>query len=83
MNTPDRERMRMTLGKEILYLSRAEVAAAGLSMAEIVESVERGFGELGRGRWRCRPNRGFIPVKGRITSFTPCRPSFRPWEALG
>ena len=67
----------MMLGKEVLYLSRAEVAAAGLSMAEIVEAVERGFGELGRGEVEMPPKPGIHPGEG-ADNFIHAMPAFIP-----
>ena len=51
----------MTLGKQILYLSQADVVSAGLKMAEIVEAVEQGFVELGNGRVEMPPKPGIHP----------------------
>ena len=54
----------MVLGKQILYLSQADVANAGLKMVEIVDAVERGFVELGNGRVEMPPKPGIHPGEG-------------------
>lgn len=42
------------LGKKLLYLSRSDVAANGLTMAEIISALERMFREKGEGRVEIR-----------------------------
>jgi ornithine cyclodeaminase/alanine dehydrogenase-like protein (mu-crystallin family) len=42
--------MNSRLGKELLYLSRSDVAGAGLGMPEIIEALENMFREKGDGR---------------------------------
>ena len=61
----------------ILYLSRAEVAAVRLTMAQIVESVEKGFMELGKGRVEMPPKPGIHPGKG-ADNFIHAMPAFIP-----
>ena len=51
----------MTLGKQILYLSQADVVRTGLTMAEIIEAVDGGFVELGHGRVEMPPKPGIHP----------------------
>lgn len=46
---------------KLLYLSRADVVAAGLSMAEIVTAVETAFREKGEGRVEMPPKPGIHP----------------------
>jgi len=46
------------LGKDILYLSQSDVAAAGLTMAEIIAALERMFREKGEGRVEMPPKIG-------------------------
>ena len=40
----------MHLGKELLYLTRADVEAVGLAMTEIIAALESAFREKGEGR---------------------------------
>ncbi|MGD9072517.1 MAG: hypothetical protein PVI69_12185, partial [Desulfobacterales bacterium] len=54
----------MTLGKQILYLSQADVVNTGLKMAEIVDAVEQCFVELGNGRVEMPPKPGIHPGQG-------------------
>jgi len=54
----------MTLGKQALYLSQADVVNIGLKMAEIVDAVEQGFLELGNGRVEMPPKPGIHPGEG-------------------
>lgn len=67
----------MSLGKRVLYLSRAEVAATGLTMTEIVAAVERGFMELGKGRVEMPPKPGIHPGAG-ADNFIHAMPAFIP-----
>jgi len=46
------------LGKKLLYLSRSDVASVGLSMAEIITSLEAMFREKGQGRVEMPPKIG-------------------------
>lgn len=50
--------MNAHLGKNLLYLSQSDVAAAGLSMAEIIAVLERMFREKGEGRVEMPPKIG-------------------------
>lgn len=47
---------------EFLYLSRADVEAAGIPMAEVVAAVEDVLREKGRGRVEMPPKRGVHPM---------------------
>ncbi len=47
--------------QELLYLSRADVEAAGLRMADIIAAVERGFVEMGHNRVEMPPKPGIHP----------------------
>jgi len=51
----------MGAGSEILYLSRAEVEAAGVTMAEVIASLEVAFREKGHGRVEMPPKPGIHP----------------------
>ena len=55
-------KMNERLGKELLYLSRADVAAVGLTMAEIIVALERMFREKGEGRVEMPPKIGIHPA---------------------
>jgi ornithine cyclodeaminase/alanine dehydrogenase-like protein (mu-crystallin family) len=46
------------LGKELLYLSQADVVSAGLGMAEIITTLEEMFREKGEGRVEMPPKIG-------------------------
>lgn len=48
----------------LLYLSQADVAAVGLTMAEIIEVLERAFHEKGEGRTEMPPKPGIHPGGG-------------------
>jgi len=50
--------MNSRLGREFLYLSRSDVAAAGLGMAEIIQALEAMFREKGEGRTEMPPKIG-------------------------
>ena len=50
------------LGKKLLYLSQSDVAAVGLSMAEIIAALERMFREKGEGRVEMPPKIGIHPT---------------------
>lgn len=49
---------------QLLYLSQAEVASAGLTMAEIINAVETAFREKGHGRVEMPPKPGIHPGGG-------------------
>jgi len=70
----------MTLGKQILYLSEADIVRIGLTMAEIIEAVEGGFVELGHGRVEMPPKPGIHPGDNS-DNFIHAMPAFIP--ALG
>lgn len=63
--------------KEILYLSRDQVAGAGLTMADIIGAVENGFEELGAGRVEMPPKPGIHPGKGG-NNFIHAMPAYIP-----
>ena len=50
------------LGQELLYLSQSDVAAVGLTMAEIIAALERMFREKGEGRVEMPPKIGIHPA---------------------
>jgi ornithine cyclodeaminase/alanine dehydrogenase len=50
--------MNDNLGKKLLYLSQSDVAAVGLTMAEIIAALERMFREKGEGRVEMPPKIG-------------------------
>jgi ornithine cyclodeaminase/alanine dehydrogenase len=61
---------------QLLYLSQAEVAAVGLSMAEIIEVVETAFNEKGHGRVEMPPKPGVHPGGG--DNFIHAMPAYIP-----
>jgi ornithine cyclodeaminase/alanine dehydrogenase-like protein (mu-crystallin family) len=54
--------MNSQLGKALLYLTRAEVASAGLEMAEIITALEDMFREKDEGRVEMPPKIGIHPM---------------------
>ncbi|MCX6565612.1 MAG: ornithine cyclodeaminase family protein [Candidatus Aminicenantes bacterium] len=62
-------------GSDMLYLSRADVERAGVTMAEIVRAVEEMFREKGEGRTQMPPKTGIYPVPG---GFMNAMPAFLP-----
>ena len=62
--------------KRLLYLSKADVVAVGLGMAEIVEAVEAAFREKGEGRLEMPPKPGIHPGDG--DNFIHAMPAYIP-----
>lgn len=62
---------------KLLYLSRDEVAAVGLTMAEIIAAVEQGFNEMGHGRVEMPPKPGIHPGEGG-DNFIHAMPAYIP-----
>ena len=62
---------------KILYLSQDDVKRVGLSMADIIESVEKGFFELGNGRVEMPPKPGIHPGEGG-NNFIHAMPAYIP-----
>ena len=62
--------------EHLLYLSKAEVAAAGLGMAAIIDLVEAGFREKGAGRVEMPPKPGIHPGQG--DNFIHAMPAYIP-----
>ncbi|KKM11640.1 hypothetical protein SY88_08150 [Clostridiales bacterium PH28_bin88] len=65
----------MQKGKEILYLSLADVKAVGLTMKETMEAVEKAFIEKGHGRFQMPPKPGLHP---RGDAFIHAMPAYLP-----
>ncbi len=61
---------------ELLYLSRADVVAAGLTMAEIIDLLEEAFFEKGQGRVEMPPKPGIHPGHG--DNFIHAMPAYIP-----
>jgi ornithine cyclodeaminase/alanine dehydrogenase len=61
---------------QLLYLSQADVADVGLTMAEILESLERAFHEKGEGRVEMPPKPGVHPGGG--DNFIHAMPAYIP-----
>ena len=59
---------------QLLYLSKADVEAVGVTMAEIVESLEVTFRAKGEGRTEMPPKPGIHPG-GHFLSGVPDQPS--------
>jgi ornithine cyclodeaminase/alanine dehydrogenase len=62
-------------GLKILYLSRAEVEAAGPPMAEIIERLEAAFREKGLGRVELPPKPGIHPGPPGTDNFIHAMPA--------
>jgi ornithine cyclodeaminase/alanine dehydrogenase-like protein (mu-crystallin family) len=66
---------------KILYLSRADVEATGVSMADIINALEIAFRELGEGRVEMPPKPG---VHSQPDAFIHAMPAYIPaLEAIG
>jgi ornithine cyclodeaminase/alanine dehydrogenase-like protein (mu-crystallin family) len=65
-------------GYQLLYLSRADVEATGVSMAEIIEAVQAGFREKGLGRVEAPPKLAIHPGGG--DNFCHAMPAYIPAE---
>lgn len=63
--------------KSLLYLSQADVAAVGITMAEIVDAVEKGFNEMGHDRVEMPPKPGIHPGEGD-NNFIHAMPAYIP-----
>jgi len=61
---------------QLLYLSQADVAAVGLSMAAIIETLEVAFREKGQGRVEMPPKPGIHPGGG--DNFIHAMPAYIP-----
>jgi ornithine cyclodeaminase/alanine dehydrogenase len=62
--------------QELLYLNRRDVEAVGLGMPEIIEIVEKGFAEMGRGQVEMPPKPGIHPGGGN--NFIHAMPAYIP-----
>ena len=49
------------MNNRLLYLSQAEVVSVGVTMAEIIDAVEKAFHEKGNGRVEMPPKPGIHP----------------------
>jgi ornithine cyclodeaminase/alanine dehydrogenase-like protein (mu-crystallin family) len=61
---------------QLLYLSQADVHAVGLTMAEVIESLETAFREKGEGRVEMPPKPGIHPGGG--DNFIHAMPAYIP-----
>ena len=68
--------VRADSGGEILYLSRADVEAAGVTMAEIVARIEEAFREKGAGRFEMPPKPGIHPGPSGSDNFIHAMPAW-------
>jgi ornithine cyclodeaminase/alanine dehydrogenase len=65
----------MTRGASILYLSRSDVESLAVSMADIIDAVERMLHDKGRGRAEMPPKPGIHPG---VDAFIHAMPGFLP-----
>lgn len=63
------------MSNRLLYLSQADVAAVGLSMAEIIDALEAMFREKGEGRVEMPPKPGIHPMPD---AFIHAMPAYIP-----
>ena len=63
---------------ELMYLSRADVERAGVTMAEIVRAVEEMFREKGEGRTQMPPKTAVYPGDPGSGAFINAMPAFMP-----
>jgi len=63
------------MSNQLLYLSQADVAAVGLSMAEIIDALEAMFREKGEGRVEMPPKPGIHPLPD---AFIHAMPAYIP-----
>ncbi len=64
------------VSKRLLYLSQADVASVGVSMAEVIDVVETAFREKGAGRVEMPPKPGIHPGGG--DNFIHAMPAYIP-----
>ncbi len=67
--------MNPRLGKQLLYLSEADVSSVGLTMQEIIELLERAFREKAEGRVEMPPK---IGIHSQPDSFLHAMPALIP-----
>ncbi len=63
-------------GNQLLYLSQADVEAVGVTMAQVIESLETAFHEKGEGRVEMPPKPGIHPGGG--DNFIHAMPAYIP-----
>jgi ornithine cyclodeaminase/alanine dehydrogenase-like protein (mu-crystallin family) len=61
---------------QLLYLSQADVAAVGVTMADVIEALEIAFREKGEGRVEMPPKPGIHP--GGVDNFIHAMPAYIP-----
>jgi len=66
---------RNRAGSSLLYLSRADVEASGVTMPEIIQALEVAFGEHGQGKVEMPPKPG---VHSRPDAFIHAMPAYIP-----
>lgn len=68
--------MKKQISNQLLYLSRADVNAVGLTMTEIIAALEQAFGEKGEGRVEMPPKPAIHPGGG--DNFIHAMPAYIP-----
>jgi len=63
------------MGLQVLYLSTKDIEEVSLSMAEIIDVVEKAFREKGEGRVEMPPKPGIHP---KADAFIHAMPAFIP-----
>lgn len=67
--------MKPTLGKELLYISKKEVASVGLAMADIINLMEYVYREKGLGRTIMPCKMPMHPIEGAMTKNLTAMPA--------
>jgi len=65
------------MSNQLLYLSHADVKGTGLTMAEVIDAVEKGFVEMGNKRVEMPPKPGIHPGEGG-DNFIHAMPAYIP-----
>lgn len=65
------------MSNQLLYLSHADVKGTGLTMAEVIDAVEKGFIEMGNKRVEMPPKPGIHPGEGG-DNFIHAMPAYIP-----
>ncbi len=69
---PGTKEGNMHIGHEMLYLSRADIEAINLPMAEIMDTLERAYIEKAEGRLDMPPKLGISPAPEAFAHAMPC-----------
>jgi ornithine cyclodeaminase/alanine dehydrogenase-like protein (mu-crystallin family) len=76
MSDQGRLQRKSIVKRELLYLSQSDVAAVGVSMAEIIKALEIAFRDKGEGKTEVPPKPGIHP--GGTDNFIHAMPAYIP-----